>query len=276
VGAFLGVMKLLEIMFGMLSKLKSFGWMGQAGYVLGLGVWTLLCLPTTPVELAAGFVFPTVSSTGLSALGKTVGSLAALVLGRRLLKPLIQRWLLSSGPVHRRLIRELRENPILTMSLLRATPGLPTPFKIYGLSMFPSELVPLSTYAGIALTFNSAWSLVWSLTGSSASSLQDLSNGNSSGAALASKLSLLTMVFLLCTIFARYAKSQLDFTEDIVHATDEPTVAVDATAQPNPKVATSMRSRRERLSGDGSAEGGGRSARSSPRLKGLRQRVLSS
>lgn len=107
--------------------------------------------------------------------------------------------------------------------------------------------------------------------------LQDLSNGNSSGAALASKLSLLTMVFLVCTIFARYAKSQLAFTEDIAHATDEPTAAVDATAQPSPKVATSMRSRRERLSGDGgSAEGGGRSARSSPRLKEHRQRVLSS
>lgn len=119
------VMKLLEIMFGMLSKLKSFGWMGQAGYVLGLGVWTLLCLPTTPVELAAGFVFPTVSSTGLSALGKTVGSLAALVLGRRLLKPLIQRWLLSSGPVHRRLIRELRENPILTSAAHRRSSAAP-------------------------------------------------------------------------------------------------------------------------------------------------------
>ena len=39
------------------------------------------------------------------------------------------------------------------MSLLRAAP-LPTPLKIYGLSLFPDELVSLWSYAGIAITFN--------------------------------------------------------------------------------------------------------------------------
>ena len=39
------------------------------------------------------------------------------------------------------------------MSLLRAAP-LPTPLKIYGLSLFPAELIPLTSYAGIAITFN--------------------------------------------------------------------------------------------------------------------------
>jgi hypothetical protein len=56
-------------------------------------------------------------------------------------------------PRHRHLLRELREHPIQTMSLLRAAP-LPTPLKIYGLSLFPAELIPLSSYAGIAITFN--------------------------------------------------------------------------------------------------------------------------
>lgn len=54
---------------------------------------------------------------------------------------------------HNHLLSELREHPIQTMSLLRAAP-LPTPLKIYGLSLFPAELIPLTSYAGIAITFN--------------------------------------------------------------------------------------------------------------------------
>lgn len=63
-----------------------------------------------------------------------------------------QRFCISI-PRHRHLLRELREHPIQTMSLLRAAP-LPTPLKIYGLSLFPAELIPLTSYAGIAVTFN--------------------------------------------------------------------------------------------------------------------------
>ena len=191
--------------------LNSLGFAGRVGYVCGLSVWTLLCLPTTPVELAAGLSFPLVTCTAMSATGKTIGSLLALLLGRRLLKPLISRYLAAEGgggalhrsvlrvaswqghrpaawpprtnppgawlqvsvrgcgttvqrmpnacdfarspPRHRHLLRELREHPLQTMSLLRAAP-LPTPLKIYGLSLFPAELIPLTSYAGIAITFN--------------------------------------------------------------------------------------------------------------------------
>lgn len=109
------------------------------------------------------------------------------------------------------------------MSILRAAP-LPTPFKLYGLSLFPAELVPWSTYAGIALTFNSLWSLVWVLTGSSASNLQDAlaAGGNSSVGALAGKLS---GVFVLCASFAmfsRYAKRKLDVASGARPDADEP------------------------------------------------------
>ena len=77
------------------------------------------------------------------------------------------------------------------MSILRAAP-MPTPFKIYGLCLFPEELVPISSYAVVALAINFAWSLVWSLTGSSASSLQEAVSGTGGGersmAALVAKL----------------------------------------------------------------------------------------
>ena len=201
----------LTVIVETLSSLSSLGWPGRVAYVVGLSVWTLLCLPTTPIELAAGYSFGVGASAGMSAVGKTLGSLAALLLGRRLLKPLLTRWLhkTSNGPLHRHLLKELQENPIQTMSILRAAP-LPTPFKIYGLSLFPVELVPLSTYACIALTFNSLWSLVWSLAGSSASSLQEAMEGNSSVAGVAARLSGLAVLFGLFTMFGRYAKAQLN------------------------------------------------------------------
>jgi len=202
---------------GVLMRLKSLGFVGKLGYGFSLGLWTLFCLPTTPIELAAGYIFPMVPSAFISAVGKTAGNLAALVLGRRLLRPLLQRWLSrsDSSTLHEHLLRELRENPIQTMSIMRAAP-LPTPFKIYGLSLFPAELVPFSTYAGIALTFNSLWSLVWSLTGSSASTLHDAmsAGGSSSIGILAGRLMLLLVLFGLFAMFSRYAKQQF---VDVAH-----------------------------------------------------------
>ena len=80
-----------------LKGLNSLGLAGRIGYVCGLGLWTLLCLPTTPVELAAGVSFPLLSCCAMSAAGKTVGSLVALLLGRRLLRPFIARYLADRG-----------------------------------------------------------------------------------------------------------------------------------------------------------------------------------
>ena len=115
---------LIQPVLTAIQGLHNLGAMGRVGYVVGLSMWTLLCLPTTPVELAAGFIFPTASSSVMSALGKTFGSLAALLIGRRLLKPLITRTLAKSskGKLHQHLLRELRENPIQTSA--RPDPGM--------------------------------------------------------------------------------------------------------------------------------------------------------
>ena len=166
-----------------LDGLKNLGVAGRVGYVTGLSAWTALCLPTTPIELASGFIFPLWMSTFMCVAGKTIGSLVALMVGRHLLKPLITRLLerSSSSQLHQHLVSELKLRPIQTMSILRAAP-MPTPFKIYGLALLPAELVPVSSYAAVALLINTAWSLVWSLTGSSATSLQDAVSGRGAGA----------------------------------------------------------------------------------------------
>lgn len=209
-------MGFISVMLMTLQRLASLGLPGRIGYTLGLSLWTLLCLPTTPVELAAGYIFSFKTSFSMSTMGKTGGSLAALLLGRNVLRPLIEKWLSkgTSSSLHKHLIQELRDNPIITMSILRAAP-LPTPFKIYGLSLFPAELVPFWTYAGIVTGFNALWSLVWVLTSSSASSLAEaVSGGSSSAGPLVAKISALVALLGMCTMFARYAKRRLQPPEE--------------------------------------------------------------
>lgn len=203
---------LIQPALAVLKSLKSLGLVGRLLYMFGLAVWVVMCGPTTPIELASGFVFPLTLSTALSVAGKTMGNLVAFVLGRRILKPVVSRMLSAGGgtsaSVHRHLLGELKLRPIQTMSILRAAP-LPTPFKIYGLCLFPPELVPLWTYATIALVFNTCWSVVWSLAGSSASNLQDVLNGKGSGAELAGRLSTLLAFFGILVAFGRFAAAKM-------------------------------------------------------------------
>jgi hypothetical protein len=213
--------KLLVTLLQLLLRLKTLGFLGRVFYVCGLSLWTLLCLPTTPIELASGFVFPLWASTAMSVTGKTCGSILALLLGRRLLRPFVSRLVdricggggaatggTESAVVHRHIVAELRERPITTMSILRAAP-LPTPLKIYGLCLVPPELVPLRTYGGVALVINSVWSLLWCLTGSSASSLQDAVNGaGGSRAQLVAQLAVVLALTGVLAMFGRFARER--------------------------------------------------------------------
>ena len=222
----------LSAVVSVLTSLKSLGMAGRIGYIFGLSIWTFLCLPTTPIELASGFIFPLWASTFMSVAGKTAGSILALLLGRRLLKPMVVRMLEKvqgggAGALHKHLVNELRKRPIQTMSILRAAP-LPTPFKIYGLCLFQPELVPVGTYFFVALGINTCWSLVWSLTGSSASSLQDAVSGKGNTSIAANAAKLFTVAALLGTFgaFGRFAKERMQPPEDDASLTTSPALAV--------------------------------------------------
>lgn len=210
----MGVLALLRPVLDALQSLSSLGFAGQLGYVVGLTIWTILCLPTTPIELTAGFCFDQVTATVTSAAGKTLGNLLALILGRAYLQPFIMRQLSKrsgGGGLHKHLLKELRERPLQMMSVLRAAP-MPTPFKLYSLSLFPPELVTMRRYLGIAVVFNSMWSVVWTLAGSSAGSLADIVSGKASKnstAALVSKGMAVAVLMGLFSIFGRFAASQL-------------------------------------------------------------------
>ena len=103
-----------------LHWLSSLGVIGQCCYVVGLTIWTLLCLPTTPIEVTAGFCFDTAKSAIMSAGGKTMGNLAALMIGRRYFQPYIMRNFSrrdGGSALHQHLLNELREHPIQTSAL---------------------------------------------------------------------------------------------------------------------------------------------------------------
>ena len=69
----------------------------------------------------------------------------------------------------------------------------------------------MSSYAVVALAINFAWSLVWSLTGSSASSLQEAVSGTGerSTAALLAKLFTVVALMGCFSVFARFAKARI-------------------------------------------------------------------
>lgn len=197
-----------------LENLSKLGLPGQIGYVLALSAWTALCLPTTPIELTAGFCFSKHVAMITSASGKTLGNVLALFLGRTFLQPLILRQL-DSWPswrrYHKHLLRELHELPIQTMSTLRAAP-MPTPFKLYALSIFPPELVTMRRYLLIAVFFNTMWSGVWVLAGSSAGSIANIIAGKASEdstANLVSKVVMAICLFGCFSMFSRFASAQL-------------------------------------------------------------------
>jgi hypothetical protein len=204
------------------AGLAALGFLGRVYFVLGLAVYTALCGPTTPVELAWGFMDKSslAMSTVTCVLGKTLGNMLALFVGRLLLKPLISDLLVRSigSAVYQHIISELKSRPLQTMSILRAAP-LPTPFKIYGLSILPTELVPAWVYFWIAIVFNLCWSTVWCLAGSSVQDATDLAGASKAG--LVGKVVSLVGIFGMCVQFARFARVQLQVPTSTAGSKDE-------------------------------------------------------
>jgi len=164
--------------------------LGLVYYTLFLGAWTMCCLPTTPVEIAAGFTWSTASASAASSVGKTLGSCSAFAISRLLLLPVLSR---SSGGAHgplRQRVRRgidaffsslgsaIRTQPFWTVGLIRAAP-LPIALKNYGLGLSPE--LPGSVFCLMTLLVNIPFSIAWALTGSSASSLQEAVQSGDAG-----------------------------------------------------------------------------------------------
>lgn len=219
-------------MLGAALRLFTFvrgeGALGALYYAAFLALWTLCCLPTTPLEVAAGFTFSPALSICASVAGKTGGSLAAFALGRAVaarFAPLGEGGApppspRSSAPAGlaeraRRLGRHLQAallaRPAQTIAMVRASP-MPIALKNYGLAALPERLVPARTFALVSACVNVPYSVAWSLTGSSAGSLQDALSGQPRGGGGAALLKLGALAALLggLGLFARRCSAELE------------------------------------------------------------------
>lgn len=210
---------MLDGVFHVFVFLQGEGMLGVGYYAAFLALWTMCCLPTTPLEIAAGFTFSTVHSVVASIIGKTAGSVITFTLARFFASRFLSAVSASAtrgGTLGR--IRELAwhlesavvARPVQTLTMVRASP-MPIALKNYGLALLPAHVVQLPTFALITLVVNVPYSIAWSLTGSSASSLQEALNGkpgNDRGL-LASKVGMLVALFTGLALFARKATAEL-------------------------------------------------------------------
>ncbi|KAG8468319.1 hypothetical protein KFE25_013402 [Diacronema lutheri] len=216
---------LLDAALRVFVFLQTQGRLGAVYYSAFLTAWTLCCLPTTPLEVAAGYTFTPALSIGASIVGKTTGSLVAFALGRALANrfsggrrvvasanaPATPRGALGRArAVLAHLQTALVSHPVQTIGMIRASP-MPIALKNYGLAALPEHVVPSRTFCLVTVVVNVPYSVAWSLAGSSASSLQDAISGKarSGGGTVALKVGALLALFAALTAFASRCQAEL-------------------------------------------------------------------
>ena len=130
------------VMTAIVSNPQLKGRLGLLLYSGFLCIWTTLALPTTPLEMFAGFSFSVAGSTIAGLIGKTCGSVLAFVIGRQLLGPCkrMVRWVRGLPPpveeeesrpsgFGAKLEEALRKRPLQTIGMIRVAPipGRPAP-----------------------------------------------------------------------------------------------------------------------------------------------------
>jgi len=148
---------------------------GNLGYgLLLLFFFCVVCLslPTTPVELSAGFIYGPIWGCVAGVIGKTVGCLIAFYIGQFLGKKM--GWKVPEALQSR--MPALKSQPLVTMIGIRVAP-LPLGVKNYGLALCE---VPVSSYVSASLIVNIPFSCLWGSLGASCASLGDALNFDTS------------------------------------------------------------------------------------------------
>mmetsp|Transcript_31593 Transcript_31593/g.86392 ORF Transcript_31593/g.86392 Transcript_31593/m.86392 type:complete len:203 (-) Transcript_31593:294-902(-) len=105
--------------------------------------------------------------------------------------------------------------------------------KNFGLSLFPSSVVPLPTFIVVTLVMNAPFSLAWSLAGSSASNLQEaMSGGGESAKKQKQLLGQLTAMLMLLGAVAAFSK-RMGVSELIAADKAGAPAGADSTAAPS-------------------------------------------
>lgn len=202
-----------------MSLLEGAGPLGYMCFMLCFTAWVVVCLPTTPIEVAAGYMYGPVWGPMSGLLCKTVGSYVALISAR--LVGQRRGWTLPDRLKPK--LDMLNKQPVATMISIRLAP-LPLAVKNYGLA-FTDVSSPAYIFA--ASVVNTPFSIMWGAIGASCPSLAEALNSDSPSRFTASTgvmgMSLadprfLSMVFcgsMVCYLcFHRQSKSTLVAGED--------------------------------------------------------------
>lgn len=157
-GAWLGVRDSID-------ALEHSGWPGHAVLMLAFSAWVCLSLPSTPMEVAAGFVYGPLGGFACGLSCKLAGSCTAFLVARQLGR----RCGCQMPTALTTQLLMLHTRPVLTMVGIRLTP-LPLGVKNYGLGL---SQVPLLPYLIAALAVDTPFSMLWASTGASCHSLAD-------------------------------------------------------------------------------------------------------
>jgi len=145
--------------------LEQAGWHGYCILLAAFSLYICLSLPSTPVEIASGYLYGYFWGSFCGAFSKTAGSTIAFLLGRALGR----RYGYTVPEALKPKLAALQSAPCLTMVGIRLAP-LPLAVKNYGLSLCE---VPLLEYVVASLIVNVPFSVMWSSTGASCHSLSE-------------------------------------------------------------------------------------------------------
>ena len=185
-----------EVLVSISDWVKQQGPVGPIVYTLFLFVAILLCLPTTAIELIAGFSFGFWIALPVSYVGKNGGCIAAFLLGRllgrRSVKKLVRRF-----KVLRMFERVMAKNAVKMVFLIRLA-YMPIALKNYGLSLFAVRR-RLFILATLLCTIPEC--ALFAYFGSSAGDIVDLLDGKYSGGPLGIATLAIGVVVALVVLF---------------------------------------------------------------------------
>jgi uncharacterized membrane protein YdjX (TVP38/TMEM64 family) len=174
--------------------------MGYFYYVLILTIGTVICIPTTILELASGFIFGMWPSVAVSLIGKCIGSVISFMLGRCLFKKYLRDNVLARYPIIEALEESVENKPI-AMILLTRLAFIPMAVKNYGISVIRS--VPFNKFTLCTIIGSIPFTLVWSYFGSASQDLVNLagSEGTGSKKDKALRIAMLVIGILAALVF---------------------------------------------------------------------------
>jgi uncharacterized membrane protein YdjX (TVP38/TMEM64 family) len=153
-----------------LVQLASLGAWGPVLLTLLFSLYVACGLPSTPVELASGFLYGPVIGAAIGTAAKTSGSTFAYWVGRIVGKRM--GW--KVPPQLEPYLGQLRVHPTVTMIMIRVAP-LPLVVKNLGLAIAE---VPAMPYFVAALAVNAPFSVMWAMIGASCKSLKEALSGD--------------------------------------------------------------------------------------------------